>query len=300
MMTCIPGYELLRASLDTNEDDSDDELCLFSKRLEVSAFKHPLDGEENGSQFMDEDVICFTIEEKVFIPVNFRQRWSRAAFSVAIIAIVVTLSISIWSFVASGQTSSSAIFSCGFDALLEAFSTLIVIWRFKDLRSEDGGAEKERLATLLIAFTFLITGTATLSASTVHFFFKDHPNQTERLLSILLFSGISHLLLASIFYYIAKKLHSSTLKAEVMNNVLSVAMSVGILASTMIYRAHKPSMWWLDHSVAIVIGLTALLYGVKLIVLDVEQCGEVVCGGGIKGEPLYEEELEPLTFFKEI
>ena len=87
----------------------------------------------------------------------------------------------------------------------------------------------------------------------------------DDLIIILGVSFVSYFVLAPIQDCIAKKLKSPSLRASAIDSWLAAAMSSGVLITTCIYRQVGTSVWFLDHSVAIFIGLLSLIYGLSLV-----------------------------------
>lgn len=203
---------------------------------------------------------------RTFLPQKFREKWTRAAFAVSIASFFVTVIFSFVSFFASKTTESSSIFASAFDGILGAFNSLVVAWRFRDSLNSDITPKREKVATLGIAVTFLASGSATIAIAILRLLSNDHPEKPDELIIILGASFVSYFTLAPMQDCIANKLKSPSLRAAAIDSWLAAAMSLGVLITTCIYRQVGTSVWFLDHSVAIFIGLLSLIYGICLVV----------------------------------
>lgn len=218
----------------------------------------------------DKHCVSYLEEIKVpsdtFLPQKFREKWSRAAFAVCIASFFITIAFSMVSFVASKTTESSSIFASAFDGALGAFNSLVVAWRFRDVLNGEVTPKREKIATLGVAVTFLGSGSATVAIAILRLLAHDHPEKPDELIIILAASLVCYFNLALVQDCIAKKLDSLSMRASAVDSWLAAAMSIGVLVSTFIYRQVGRSVWFLDHSVAILIGFFSLIYGIHLVI----------------------------------
>lgn len=236
------------------------------------------DDEDDKQPLKDKHCVSYLEETKApsntFLPQKFREKWSRAAFAVCIASFFVTIAFSMVSFAASKTTESSSIFASAFDGILGAFNSLVVAWRFRDAMNGEITPKREKIATLGIAVTFLASGSATVAIAVLRLLAHDHPEKPDELIIILGASFACYFNLALVQDCIAKKLGSSSLRASAVDSWLAAAMSAGVLVSTFIYRQVGKSLWFLDHSVAILIGFLSLIYGIHLI-MDIALGGKL-------------------------
>ena len=238
------------------------------RSLTMEAFND--EDEEDKQPLKDKHCVSYLEETKApretFLPQKFREKWSRAALMVSIASLFVTLTFSLVSFIASNTTESSSIFASALDGILGAFNSLAVAWRFRDVSNGEIAPKRERIATLGIALTFTISGSATVAIAILRLMARDRPEKPDEIIIILAASFTCYFFLALVQDCIAKKLDSSSLKASAVDSWLAAAMSIGVLVSTFVYRQVGKDVWFLDHSVAILIGFLSLIYGIHLIV----------------------------------
>lgn len=151
------------------------------------------------------------------------------------------------------EEASVALFGFGVDSFIEAFSALIVLWRFKgEAKINEGlSKEKELRASSLIGGLFLFLAALTGVAATIQLWEGKHPQTT-------LPGAIISLLSLSFMFYLWKQkkmlgqeLGSSTVLNDAACSLACIKLSgVLLLGSILFYVA--PSLWWADATAAIV------------------------------------------------
>ncbi|XP_048583893.1 transmembrane protein 163-like [Nematostella vectensis] len=251
---------------------STSESCASFESSLMDAFK------EGTQKVNNKDVVSFLDEdetERPFLSQKAREKWCRAAFTISILAIVISLLFSLSSFFVSGQTESSSVFASAFDSLLGTMSSVAVAWRFRDSKNGEIGHKRESIATLGIALSFITTGIATVATSVIHLTDSIHPRKPDEMLIVLTCSLLVFFVLAWVQNCIAKKVNSDSLRAAAVDYAMASAMAFGILISTYVYRENKPRLWWLDHSVALSLGAVSAAYGIYLVV-QAEWCNSTI------------------------
>lgn len=254
--------------------------------LNLACFQEP---NEDKNHQQEKDLVSYLYEpndnEEVsdYLPKKQREKWSRVAFWLSIFSVFVSVVFSLASFLVSSQTDSSSVFASAFDALLGTVSSIAVAWRFRDmLNGGTRGLKRERIATVGIGVGFVATGVATVADSIIHLVDNTHPCKTNKMLIILTCSLVAFLTLSYAQTCISKKLDSQSLRAASADNALAGAMSFGILISTFVYQSAK-SVWWLDHSIALFLGVISGGYGLHLFLIT------VICNKELFGEKNQEE-----------
>ncbi|XP_075466182.1 transmembrane protein 163 [Ascaphus truei] len=95
-----------------------------------------------------------------------------------------------------------------------------------------------------------------------HFHF---PFQDDFLFSVSIISGILCSLLAVVKFMLGRVLTSRALITDGFNSLVGGIMGFSILLSAEVFK-NNPSVWYLDGSTGILIGLIIMAYGVKLLV----------------------------------
>ena len=197
------------------------------------------------------------------LPQKFRERWSKAALGLAIVSLISSVGFSVASFIISKKTESSSVFAAGFDAFFAAVNVTAVCWRFRDELNGTIGPSREKIATTVIAVTFLLGGIATLVISFYHLRENDHPENADDMLVVLAVGFLIYSILGTCQYHVSVLLQSSSMRALAVDSWLASAMVVGLLVSAWFYRKHS-NLWFLDHAIASVLGVVSAVYGVIL------------------------------------
>lgn len=214
--------------------------------------------------FMDENL---TKElEKRKIPEHVRMRWRKAAIFVTVICIVVSLIITIASFLSAGTYDSSSALALAFDSANAVVCSSVVLWRFKSTKNGSLGYRRERMACVVFAVSFILTGALTSGLSIKRIVEKDHPIKTFCIAVVLGVGCVSYSILAALQCYISKKLHSSAMLGSSLDSGLSAALMVGLLVSDCTYVLAHTDLWYLDHSMAILISIISMLCGAQISV----------------------------------
>ncbi|XP_078365107.1 transmembrane protein 163a-like [Oculina patagonica] len=214
--------------------------------------------------FMDENLT--KDHEKRKIPEHVRQRWRKAAIWVTVICIVVSLIITIASFQSAGAYDSSSALALAFDAANALVCSSVVLWRFKNPKNGSLGYKRERIACVVFAVSFILSGALTTGLSIKRLVEKEHAIKTFCIAVVLSVGCILYSILAVLQCYISKKLHSSAMLGSSLDSGLSAALMVGLLIGDCTYVLAHTDLWYLDHSMAILISLISMLCGAQILV----------------------------------
>ena len=214
--------------------------------------------------FMDENFMKDPTKRK--IPEHVKQRWRRAAIWVTVVCIVVSFSIAIGSFQAAGAYDSSSALALAFDCANALLCSLVVLWRFKSTENGSLGYKRERIACLVFATSFVLTGALTAALSIKRIVVKDHPTKTFCIVAVLSVGCFLYTLLAAVQCYVSKKLRSSAMLGSCIDSGLSAGLMFGLLISDCTFLLAHTDLWYLDHSMAILISIVSILCGVQIFV----------------------------------
>lgn len=213
--------------------------------------------------FMDEDLM---IDHTKKMPEHMKQRWRRAAIWVTVFCIVVSFSITIASFRAAGAYDSSSALALAFDCANAFLCSFVVLWRFKTAKNGSLGYKRERISCLVFATSFIVSGTLTAGLSIKRIVEKDHPTKTFCIVAVLSVGCFLYTLLAVMQCYVSKKLLSSAMLGSCIDSVLSAALMFGLLVSNCAFLLVHTDLWYLDHSMAILVALVTILCGLQILV----------------------------------
>lgn len=213
--------------------------------------------------FMDEDLM---IDHTKKMPEHMKQRWRRAAIWVTVFCIVVSFIITIASFRAAGAYDSSSALALAFDCANAFLCSFVVLWRFKTAKNGSLGYKRERISCLVFATSFIVSGTLTAGLSIKRIVEKDHPTKTFCIVAVLSVGCFLYTLLAVMQCYVSKKLLSSAMLGSCIDSVLSAALMFGLLVSNCAFLLVHTDLWYLDHSMAILVALVTILCGLQILV----------------------------------
>ncbi|XP_015267840.1 PREDICTED: transmembrane protein 163-like [Gekko japonicus] len=89
--------------------------------------------------------------------------------------------------------------------------------------------------------------------------------QDDFLYSVSILSGILCTTLAVIKFMLGSVLTSRALLTDGFNSLVGGIMGFSILLSAEVFK-HNASVWYLDGSIGVLIGLTIFAYGAKLLI----------------------------------
>ncbi|XP_032229884.1 transmembrane protein 163 [Nematostella vectensis] len=207
--------------------------------------------------------------QKEKLPPQLAAKWRRIAIVLSIASLFCTLVLGIAALVVSSLANSSAAFGFAYDSLLDALTTLVVLWRFLGGTNAVYSAERERKACKIIGVCFVVSSIGILTRAVRSLIVERHPQQFSGLEAI---SGISLVilsLLAWMKFVVADRIRSSSLKTDGINSTAGAAMSLGMIMSSLAYD-HNNSVWFLDAAIAICTAVAIGVYGIRLLI-DVYQ-----------------------------
>lgn len=235
---------------------------------EFTPNKNVLEKEKEGNtpcvSVMDEKISKDQRKRK--LPENTRKRWRKAAIWVTVICILVSLSITIASFQSAGAYDSSSALALAFDAGNALLCSLVLLWRFTGTENGSLGYKRERTACVVFAVSFVLSGALTTALSIKRILEKDHPVKSFCIAVILSVGCTLYFILAALQCYISKKLRSSAMLGSSLDSGLSAALMVGLLISDCTYMFSHTDLWYLDHSMAILVSIVSILAGAQILV----------------------------------
>lgn len=240
----------------------------FAFVAEFSSDENELRKENEGNtpcvSVLDEKISKDRIKRK--LPEGTRKRWTKAAVWVTVICILLSFSFTVTSFVSAGEFDSSSALALAFDAANALLCSLVLLWRFQGTENGTLGQSRERITCLTFAASFILCGMLTTGLSLKRIIAKVHPKKSFCLAAILSTGCILYFLLSALQWWIAKKLRSSAMLGSSFDSGLSAALMFGLLISDCTYVFAHTDLWYLDHSMAIIVSLVSVLAGVQILV----------------------------------
>ncbi|XP_063070653.1 transmembrane protein 163a-like [Engraulis encrasicolus] len=192
------------------------------------------------------------------------QKYRRKALWVSWVSIIVTLSLAVAAFTVSVMKNSVSAFGFGFDASLDVLSSIIVLWRYNNAAAVHS-AYRECIACSILGVVFILSSLCILGKAIHDLVTTVLPEVDDFLFIVSIVSGVLCLILAVAKFLLGKVLTSRALMTDGFNSLVGGIMGFSILISAEVFK-HHDSVWFLDGTIGILIGLTILAYGVKLLI----------------------------------
>ncbi|MCI4393297.1 hypothetical protein PGIGA_G00155890 [Pangasianodon gigas] len=229
------------------------------------------EGEGSGDTFtMDQEMKISDVEDKDLLESSLRlkpheaQSYRKKALWVSWVSIVVTLILAIAAFTVSAMRSSASAFGFAFDATLDVLSSIIVLWRYSNAAAVHS-AHREYIACVVLGVVFILSALTILVKAIHALATKVLPEVDDFLYSVSVLSGLVCTILAVLKCMLGKVLTSRALITDGFNSLVGGVMGFSILISAEVFK-HNPKVWYLDGAIGVLIGLTILAYGVKLLI----------------------------------
>ncbi|NXY68561.1 TM163 protein, partial [Glareola pratincola] len=192
------------------------------------------------------------------------QSYRKKALWVSWVSIIVTLALAVAAFTVSVMRYSASSFGFAFDATLDVLSSAIVLWRYSNAAAVHS-AHREYIACVILGIIFLLSSICIVIKAIHDLAKKEFPEVDDFLYSVSVLSGILCTVLAVIKFMLGKVLTSRALITDGFNSLVGGIMGFSILLSAEVFK-HNSSVWYLDGSIGVLIGLTIFAYGVKLLI----------------------------------
>uniref|UniRef100_A0A8C6Y1Z4 Transmembrane protein 163 n=1 Tax=Naja naja TaxID=35670 RepID=A0A8C6Y1Z4_NAJNA len=191
------------------------------------------------------------------------QNYRKKALWVSWASIVVTLALAVAAFTVSVMRYSASSFGFAFDATLDVLSSVIVLWRYSNAAAVHS-AHREYIACVILGVIFLLSALCIVIKAIHDLATKLLPEVDDFLYSVSILSGILCTTLAVIKFMLGNVLTSRALLTDGFNSLVGGIMGFSILLSAEVFK-HNASVWYLDGSIGVLIGLTIFAYGAKLL-----------------------------------
>ncbi|NXG57756.1 TM163 protein, partial [Hemiprocne comata] len=188
------------------------------------------------------------------------QSYRKKALWVSWVSIIVTLALAVAAFSEYWEYFKfSHLFF--FDATLDVLSSAIVLWRYSNAAAVHS-AHREYIACVILGVIFLLSSICIVIKAIHDLAKRVLPEVDDFLYSVSVLSGILCTVLAVIKFMLGKVLTSRVLITDGFNSLVGGIMGFSILLSAEVFK-HNSSVWYLDGSIGVLIGLTIFAYGIK-------------------------------------
>ncbi|XP_051762782.1 transmembrane protein 163a [Ctenopharyngodon idella] len=204
------------------------------------------------------------LESSMRLKPHEAQSYRKKALWVSWISIVVTLILAVAAFTVSFMRHSASAFGFAFDATLDVLSSIIVLWRYSNAAAVHS-AHREYIACVILGVIFILSSLCILGKAIHDLATKLLPEVDDFLFSVSIVSGLMCVILAVAKFMLGRVLTSRALITDGFNSMVGGVMGFSILISAEVFR-HYPTIWYLDGTTGVLIGLIILAYGVKLLI----------------------------------
>ncbi|XP_077176351.1 transmembrane protein 163 [Paroedura picta] len=216
------------------------------------------------AQFSEELEDRGLLESSTRLKPHEAQSYRKKALWVSWASIFVTLALAVAAFTVSVMRYSASSFGFAFDATLDVLSSVIVLWRYSNAAAVHS-AHREYLACAILGVIFLLSSLCIVIKAIHDLATKLLPEVDDFLYSVSILSGILCTTLAVIKFMLGSVLTSRALLTDGFNSLVGGIMGFSILLSAEVFK-HNASVWYLDGSIGVLIGLTIFAYGAKLLI----------------------------------
>lgn len=164
------------------------------------------------------------------------------------------------------DVKARALIVFGIQSFIEVLSAALVIYRFRQAlhNNTNINLSLERRATLGIGILFIVLTIGTWIASAISLATHAEPDSSNPSLIISAASLFCMILIWLPKPWIAAELNSSVMHGEAACSLACIYLTIVLLVGSIIYKLWSNG-WWIDSTVAIILGLFFLYQGYEMI-----------------------------------
>ncbi len=211
------------------------------------------------------DDVLFPPKKKL-LPAELR-KLDTIAILLCVLTLLVAMSLTGISYATYVDSKSSSIFAFAFDALLQALSSLMLIWRFSILTNVSL-ERKETIATLGVAFVNAVAAISIIVPTIGAVMRKEKATHARVSVIVATIGTILYAVLFFVKFKLSRKLGSSALMTDTIDSLGGALLGLSVLVSSLILLFTE-KVWFLDAIIALGIAALMFLYAVVVIVKQV-------------------------------
>ncbi|XP_062518891.1 transmembrane protein 163a-like [Corticium candelabrum] len=239
--------------------------------IELKTYSYGIQTETDGGHEFTSTYQCISsiddqliLGEECKLAPQVGKRWGRMAIFVSWISVVMNILMASAAFAFAFIGNSPASFGFAFNSFLDACTSVIVLWRFWGSAGAKYLWQRERKATILVAWLFVISAFGIIARAIVALRQDTKPSDT---VAIIIFASISLTMagmMAWMKYTIGLRMHSTVLKTDALNSLMGMFMGLGVVISTVVYHEDE-KVWYLDSIVGIIIAILLFVTGLRML-----------------------------------
>ncbi|KAL3886704.1 hypothetical protein ACJMK2_026683 [Sinanodonta woodiana] len=217
-----------------------------------------VDGKDENNENMSEKAILLQHNQQVVDKTAARLRM--AAIILSWISVISAFGLGIVATFFACESDSQSMLSFGLDALLDSFSSMVILWRFYG--SVVNSEEKEKIACGILGVLFLISFGSLASKSI--FALVVHETMEGLTVTVAIVNGIICSILGFTKIYVGFKLDSRALRTDSAITLTGAVLSFMGLISIEVYHLNE-NLWYLDDIFGLTCSLFFLVYGLWVL-----------------------------------
>uniref|UniRef100_A0A7S1TH59 Transmembrane protein 163 n=1 Tax=Compsopogon caeruleus TaxID=31354 RepID=A0A7S1TH59_9RHOD len=162
------------------------------------------------------------------------------------------------------RDGSSSALVVGFEILVGVIAAYFVVRRFYgELYGRDDAreiAKQERNGAFSEGILFIVFGLVASADAVLAIVEKDPIDQSSAILVVLYISTVSAFTEAALQWYYANRIQSLLAQEDALGQFAAGLMSLAAAITHTIIR-HRPSFWWLDPTVGLVLSIMLVFFG---------------------------------------
>ncbi|KAL9179806.1 hypothetical protein ACHAXT_007776 [Thalassiosira profunda] len=191
------------------------------------------------------------------------------AFYLSWVSLACTLVAAIGGVVGYSKTESTLILAFGLENFVDFASSAVVLWRFYcphgcDEEKLKKLQQREERASVAISAVIGVLGIFVFAIGILDMMKRDKDTDLNLLFSIAFVSIVVFGTLTIIKFKYAKDLDSASLYKDGICSLIGTCLSASLLLTTAIID-HAPGAWYIDPIVSLIIGMSAIVYGFRVI-----------------------------------
>lgn len=210
---------------------------------------------------------------------SFPGRWwhkptAKDAFWMSWISLILTLIAAIGGIIGYVKAESTLILAFGLENLVDFMSSAIVLWRFYCPHGADEAKlaklqKREERASVAISMVIGILGTFVFTIGIFDLCDQEKDQDLDLLFTISFVSIVVFGALTIIKFQYSRELDSASLYKDGICSLIGTCLSGSLLLTTAIIDK-APNAWYIDPIVSLLIGLSAIVYGWKVVVVQLQ------------------------------